>query len=221
MDSTATVKGPTIAQIVNKFTELHAKYYSAKGYMISTIPDSIAEKFINSNPDSIWNQEYNQYASDKVPILCAHVVIELFGREFKLRFDRPYKSEHRCEFESYFGFGGHCKGYTNKRIIACFPCCCKPDDSEHDAVNELDAVELLTAAAAESTIDDAYVKRVIVLLVLGGYVKQWDAYYEFSEWFASFDAFPTANVRDKDIILSYMFEHMVSIVDRDTTTDTD
>jgi len=204
--ATATATRPTSAEVVAKFNELRAKYYTTKGYMVSTIPGSIAQEFIDSNPASIWNETYNSYASDKVPILCATVVVDVFGHEFKVRFDRPFKPEHRSEFETYFGFGGHCCGYTDKRIIACFPCC--PPD--------LNVVDLLTAVAAphESSIDidididEAYVKSVLALLVLGGYVKYWDAYYEFSAWFASFNMFPEADVKVKDVLLPYIFEHM-------------
>ena len=200
--ATDTVENPTIAQIVAKFNELRAKYYNPKGYMVTTIPDSIAHEFIDANPESIWNHKYNPYASDKVQILCANIVVEVFGRKFNLRLDRPSIPEHRCEFETYFGFGGHCKGYTDKRIIACFPC--QPENN-----NELDAAELLTASAEGNGIDEAYIKRALALLVLGGYVKLWGAYYEFSDWFASFNTFPGADVRVKDIILPYIFEHMV------------
>lgn len=194
---------PTVAKIIDKFNELRAKYYTTSGYMISTIPDSISEHFIDSNPESIWTQRYNHYVSDKFPILYTMTVVEVFGRKFKVRFDRPYKPEHRSEFETYFGFGGHCCGYTNRRVIACFPSC-QPDD------NDLDAAEILAAAAADtSAVDNEYVKRVLALLVLGGYVKCWDAYYELSAWFASFNLFPEANAKFKDVILPYIFEHAV------------
>ena len=209
--ATATATKPTSAQVIAKFNELRAKYYNTEGYMVSTIPGSIAQDFIDSNPSSIWNQTYNRHVSNKVPILCATVVVDVFGHEFKVRFDRPYKPEHRSEFETYFGFGGHCGGYTDKRVIACF-LCCPPDD------NELNVAELLTASAApektNNDIDEVYVKSVLALLVLGGYVKYWDAYYEFSSWFESFNAFPGADVRAKDVILPYIFEHMAPICNK-------
>jgi hypothetical protein len=189
------------AQVIAKFEELHKKYYFENNdvYMVTTLPDSIAETFITSNPETIWEQKYNFRVSDKVPILCATVEVELLGRKFKVQFDRPFKREHRSEFEDHFGFGGHCSGYTDKRIIVCFPRTCRNED--------MNVAELLTSA--DAIIDDEYVKRALALLVMGGYTKYWDAYYEFSAWFTSFGTFPGADVKAKDVILPYILDHMI------------
>lgn len=209
----ATITGH---QVVAKFEELRSKYYikNSEAHMITTIPDSISDSFIESAPDAIWNRRYKYTVSDKVPILCAIVEVEIFGRNFKAQFDRPCMPEHRSEFEQYFGFGGHCKGYTDKRIIACFPHTHMDDDSGagSDTNAGPNADELLLSACAESVIDDEYVKRALALLVLGGYVKYWDAYYEFSAWFTSFGMFPGADVKAKDVILPYIFDHMVPVL---------
>lgn len=199
----------TCGQVIAKFEELRAKYYNtnSKVYMVTTIPDSMAASFIESNPSSIWQQRYKYDVSEKVPILCATVEVELLGRNFEIKFDRPYKQDHHSEFEYYFGFGGHCKGYTDKRIIACFPRSHLEDDVANGGLN---VAELLTVSSDEA-IDEAYVKRALALLVLGGYVKYWDAYYEFSAWFSSFGIFPGADVKAADVILSYIFDHMGAI----------
>jgi hypothetical protein len=86
-------------------------------------------------------------------------------------------------------------GYTDKRIIACFP-------RTHISSDVLNVTKLLTAPADE--IDDEYAKRALALLVMGGYVKYWDAYYEFSAWFTSFGMFQGADVKIKDVILPYI-----------------
>lgn len=195
----------TCEEVIAKFEDIRRKYYfeNDKVYMVTTIPDSFAATFIDSNPDTIWEQKYKYTVSDKVPILVATVEVELLGHKFEVQFDRPYKPEHRSEFEQYFGFGGHCHSYTDKRIIACFPrnCNCKVGD------DSLNVAELLTSA--DAVIDDEYVKRALALIVLGGFVKYWDAYYEFSEWFASVGPFPGADVKAKDVILPYILDHMV------------
>ena len=202
----------TREDVVAKFEELHAKYdlNNKDVYMTTIIPDSIAASFIETVPSAIWKQKHKYTVSDKVPILSATVEVEVFGHNFEVELDRPYKPHHRCEFEDYFGFGGHCGGYTDKRIIACFP---------RTSNSELNFTELLLTATAAPTgdaIDDAYVKRALALLVLGGYVKFWDAYYEFSAWFSSFNdngrSFSGANVKAKDVILPYIFDHMVPLV---------
>ena len=192
------------SQIVEKFNEIHAQHYyeNNKVYMITTIPDAIAAEFIAANPPSIWNEKYNYNVSDRVPILCARFDIEVFGHMFEVRFDRPLKPEHRSEFECYFGFGGHCGGYTDKRIIACFQNKCLPCDV-------LNASDLLTNCTLPDD-DVEYAKSALALLVLGGYAKQWAAYYEFSAWLAtSFGpTFHGANVTVKDVIIPYIFDHM-------------
>ena len=188
----------TCEQVIAKFEELREKYYLDKGYMITTIPDSIAATIIEKIPDSTWVQSYNYLVSEKVPILCATVEVELFDRKFVVRFDRPCQRDYHSEFEHYFGFGGHCLGYTDKRIIACFP-------RTHTSSNVLNVTELLTAPADE--IDDEYAKRALALLVMGGYVKYWDAYYEFSKWFTSFGTFQGADVKIKDVILPYITDY--------------
>ena len=201
---------PTCEQVIAKFEELCTKYYFENDdvYMVTTIPDSIAKTFIDSNPGAIWEQKYKYTVSNNVPILCATIEVEMLGHKFKVQFDRPYKPEHRSEFEQYFGFGGHCSGYTENRIIACFPRNRIGDDV-------LNVVDLLTTTTATATtaeaevIDDDYVKRALALLVMGGYTKYWDAYYEFSAWFTSFETFSGANVKVKDVILPYIFDHMV------------
>lgn len=200
----------TCEQVVAKFEELRAKYYTTNTsvHMVTTIPDTMAASFIETAPDTIWKQQYKYAVSENVPILCAAIEIELYGRSFKLQFDRPYKPDHHCEFEDYFCFGGHCKGYTNKRIIACFP----RSHLEDDVIN---VSEMLTVTSDEA-IDDEYVKRALALLVLGGYVKYWDAYYEFSAWFSSFGMFPGADVKAADVILPYIFDHMIPFTN---TTD--
>lgn len=193
----------TCEQVVAKFEELRAKYYNtnSKAYMVTTIPDNMAASFIKTMPNTIWKRQYNYNVSENVPILCAAIEVELYGRSFKIQFDRPYKPDHHCEFEDYFGFGGHCKGYIDTRIIACFP----RSHLEDDVIN---VSELLTVTSDEA-IDEEYVKRALALLVLGGYVKYWDAYYEFSAWFSSFGMFPGADVKVSDVILPYIFEHLI------------
>jgi len=203
----------TCEQVIAKFEELRAKYYNKKTsvYIVTTIPDSMAASFIETAPDTIWKKQYKYTVSENVPILYAEIEVELCGRSFKLQFDRPYKPDHHSEFEYHFGFGGHCKGYTDKRIIACFP----RSHIEDDVANGgLSVAELLTVSSHEE-IDEAYVKRALALLVLGGYVKYWDAYYEFSAWFSSFGMFPGADVKAADVIIPYIFDHLIPFTNAD------
>jgi hypothetical protein len=209
----------TCEQVIAKFQELRAKYYNKNTsvYMVTTIPDTMAASFIETTPKTIWKQKYKYNVSENTPILCAEIEIELYGRSFKMQFDRPCKQDHHSEFEYHFGFGGHCKGYTDKRIIACFPRSHLEDDVANGG---LDVAELLTVSSAEA-IDEAYVKRALALLVLGGYVKFWDAYYEFSAWFSSFGIFPGADVKAVDVILPYIFDHLIPFTNTDIEVDSE
>jgi hypothetical protein len=209
----------TCEQVISKFEELRAKYdnKNTSVYMVTTIPDSMSASFIKTAPSTIWKRQFKYNVSENVPILYADIEVEIYGRNFKLQFDRPYKPDHHSEFEYHFCFGGHCKGYTDARIIACFPRSHIEDDVANGGLNVAD---LLTVASDEA-IDEDYVKRALALLVLGGYVKYWDAYYEFSAWFSSFGVFPGADVKAVDVILPYIFDHMIPFTNTDIEGDSE
>ena len=169
----------TKADVIAKFKELHAKRYSEQGYMISIVPDEISDAFYACyrNSQFIWQNTYNRHASDRVLIRSCHVVVRLMGRTFKIRLDRPFESEDRHEFESYFGFGGHCEGYTQNRTVLCYP-------TTFDKTVDIEEL-VLNGSAATDPADDEYAKQVLMLIVLGGYVKFWNAVGEFEKWFAN------------------------------------
>lgn len=163
----------TKTEVVTKFKELHQKYYVSRGFLMYNIPDETSEKVF---ADAVWHEIYNQYASEHVLIRSLNVTVPLFGHDFIMQFDRPLVVDHHCEFEEYFGFGGHCKGFHTNRTIAHFP-------SNFDAKLNIDQLLLHDDNDAARPIDAEYAKRAITLLVLGGYVKYWKAVHEFEEWF--------------------------------------
>lgn len=166
----------TKADVIEKFKELHKKHYCSYGHMISTVPDEMSNEFYASVKSSqfIWHEIYNGYASDHVPIRSCHGFVHLMGHKFKIRLDGPLVKEHRSEFETYFGFGGHCDGYTPNRIVACYP------ESIDDA---LDIDELLLDGS--DLVDHDYAKQAMMIIVLGGYVKSWKAVAELEQWFTN------------------------------------
>ena len=161
---------PTHAEVIAKFKELHNNYHHPRGYLISGVPDQMLARF--SDADVPWRETYNIHVSDHVGIRSVNVTVPLMGHTFEMQFDRPLVMEHRSEFESYFGFGGHCQGFNVNRTIAHFPVTMDPKV-------DLDAM-LFTG-----TVDAAYAKQAILLLALGGYVKFWNAVHEFEDWFVS------------------------------------
>ena len=97
-------------RIVEKFTELHKKYFVNRGCMISTVNDEFSKQFVHT---------YNRYAETDIQV--AQINVAIFGKSFPVLLERPLKPIHRSEFECYFGFGGHCEGYTEFRMISRFP----------------------------------------------------------------------------------------------------
>ena len=166
----------TKGDVVNKFKELHNKYYVTRGYMIHTVSDVFSKQFCDMHAKTglEWNVEYNQYADTRVRVV--EIKTFVFGKPILVALERPIKQVHRSEFEYHFGFGGHCKGYSDTRLIARFL-------GEFD--KELNYEELLNPADEENAtpIDEIYVKNVLKLFIMGGYIKYWKAYYEFRDWF--------------------------------------
>lgn len=168
----------TKADVIAKFKELHNKYYLQRGYMISTVADKMSNEFYASDRSSqfTWHEIYNHHVSDRVLIRSCRGFVHLMGHKFKIRLDGPLIQEHRSEFETYFGFGGHCDGYTEKRIIACYP---------ERVDNGLDIDELLLNGSGSELVDADYAKQAMMIIVIGGYVKSWKAVAEFEQWFAN------------------------------------
>ena len=166
----------TKGDVVNKFKELHKKYYVERGYMIHTVSDVFSKQFCEMHLTTglEWNVEYNQYAETRVRVV--EIKTFVFGKPILVALERPIKQVHRSEFEYHFGFGGHCKGYRDTRIIARFL-------GQFD--KELNYEELLnpTDKENETLIDETYIKNVLKLFIMGGYIKYWKAYYEFRDWF--------------------------------------
>ena len=164
----------TKGDVVNKFKELHKKYFVGRGYMIHTVSDVFSKQFceMHTKTGLEWKVEYNQYADTHVRV--AEIKTFVFGKPILVALERPIKQVHRSEFEYHFGFGGHCKGYSDTRLIARFL-------GQFD--KELNYEELLNPANDATLIDETYVKNVLKLFIMGGYIKYWKAYYEFRDWF--------------------------------------
>jgi hypothetical protein len=182
------------ADVVAKFKQLHQKCYIARGYMISNVPDETSETVF---AHCAWNETYNRYASEHVNIRSLTATVPLLGHPFKMQFERPLVQDHHCEFEDYFGFGGHCKGFNVNRTLARFP-------QQFDAGVNIDALLL-----QEGPVDADYAKRAIMLLALGGYVKYWNAVHEFEQWFVDVAGIPECKgFTESKELLARIFEVM-------------
>ena len=184
--TTTTTTNTTYTDVITKFKELNKSYYSTRGCMISTLSDDFSKKFLEKNPNLLWEEKYNPYA--EAVVLSAKVSITIFGKPFVVRLCRPIKKVHRFEYEDFFGFGGHCQGFSLDRIIMTFA---ESFDKELDIEYLLMTGALAGSGEGEGegdnekccAIDEQYIKNALKLLVVGGYVKYWKAFEEFKKWF--------------------------------------
>lgn len=165
-------------RIVEKFTELHTKYFVNRGCMISTVNDEFSKQFVETHPEIEWVHTYNRYAETDIQV--AQINVEIFGKSFPVLLERPLKPIHRSEFECYFGFGGHCEGYTEFRMVSRFP---ESFEAHSFHYEELFIMSSSVDGGDNDVIDINYIKDVFKLLVIGGYVKYWEAFDELNRWF--------------------------------------
>lgn len=162
--------------VADKFSELHKKHYVPRGYMISTVNADVAKKFVDDHPEIEWAIEYNTYARANIQTASIHVTI--FGNPFTVLLERPLDPVERSEFECYFGFGGHCDGFTPYRMIVRFATTVEEHGFDYRTLLEGNIKE-----NSDNTVDIPYIKDVFKLLVIGGYVKYWKAWDELTQWF--------------------------------------
>jgi hypothetical protein len=181
MEAATATNTTTYNDVIAKFKDFKKRYYVDRGCMISTVDDNFAKEFLEKHPNLLWEETYNVYA--EAYVLTTKINVIIFGKQFSVYLHRPIKQVHRFEYEEFFGFGGHCKGFSFDRIIMTF---------EESFDEDIDIEYLLmTGMLAGSdgnegeccAIDEKYIKNSLKLLVLGGYVKYWAAFNEFKDWF--------------------------------------
>ena len=204
----------TRADVIKKFTEIHNKYTLNYGYMVTTLPDDFSVSFIENNPNVQWAQTYNHYASKYVPVSSTTIYVSIFGQKLPIRLERPIEEDHHNEFEEYFRFGGHNDGFTTNRIIASFP-------TLFDADIDIPAI---LSSSGDDEIDKTYATNALLLLVFGGYVKYWKAFYEFNTWFGSKNiglGIGNGDIISRDIVNQYIMEHYSTETEATTETTTE
>jgi hypothetical protein len=198
-----TTNTTTYNDIITKFKDLKRIYYTgSRGCMVSTIDNNFSKKFLEKHPNLVWKEKYNAYA--EAVVLRAKINIIIFGKPFMVYLHRPIKEVHRFEYEDFFGFGGHCEGFSFDRIIMTFA---ESFDESIDIEYLLMTGTLANADAC--AIDEQYIKNVLKLLVVGGYIKRWNAFNEFKNWFKDrgFDyKIITDNTDTAGSMTSFVFE---------------
>ena len=184
----------THADVIEQFQKFHKKYTHKAGYMITTIPDDLSKEFITKHPELKWSEVYNRYASEHVYILSCTIYVTVLGHRFPIILERPLKQDHHCEFEDYFGFGGHNDGYSTYRIIARMP-------------NKFNAdLDIGTVLTSTEEVNDAYVKDVLLFLVFGGYIKYWKGCDELRAWFIE-KQFNIEGTKGSDLVINFIMQN--------------
>lgn len=203
----APVGSINYTDVVRKFKEIKTNYYSERGCMISTLNDNFSKQFLEKHPKLTWREKYNKHA--EAEILTATIRINIFGKPFAVYLHRPIKKIHHWEYEYFFGFGGHNAGFSHDRIIMTFA---ETFDKEVDFEYLLMAGTLANADAdadrvtSACNIDEKYIKNVLKLLVVGGYVKQWNAFNHFKKWFKENGFDYEMDTNNAETMTSFIFE---------------
>jgi hypothetical protein len=202
----------TYTDVIKKFEDLKNQYYIERGCMISTLSDRFSKKFLEKNPDLKWCEKYNRYA--EAVVFTAIINVTIFEKNFEVYLHRPIKQIHRWEYEYFFGFGGHNAGFSRDRIIMTFQ---ETFDKDIDVEYLLMTGTLVDASCNECdddddsqnrccTIDEKYIKNALKLLVIGGYVKQWNAFNNFKKWFNDRGFNFGLNTDNAETMTSFIFE---------------
>ena len=69
-------------RVVEKFTELHKKYFVNRGFMVSTVNDEFSKQFIELHPEIKWVQTYNAHA--ETYIQSANISVVIFGKSISI-----------------------------------------------------------------------------------------------------------------------------------------
>ena len=202
--------------VVRKFKEIKTNYYSERGCMISTLNDNFSKQFLEKHPKLTWHEKYNKHAEAEV--LTATIRINIFGKPFNVYLHRPINQIHRWEYEYFFGFGGHNAGFSRDRIIMTFA---ETFDKEVDFEYLLMAGTLgdgggggggdgdADGETSACNIDEKYIKNVLKLLVVGGYVKQWNALNHFKKWFKERGFDYEMDTSNAGTMTSFIFEDYI------------
>ena len=210
--SNATVAAASInyTDVVKKFKEMKSIFYNVHGCIISTLNDNFSKQFLKKHPNLRWEEKYNKHADEEV--LTAKINIIIFGKPFAVYLHRPLKQVHRWEYEYFFGFGGHNDGFSYDRIIISYA---ETFDKNIDFEYLLMTGTLYDNDQEKDVcciIDEKYIKNVLKLLVVGGYVKQWNAFTYFKKWFrdrgfnVEFENENDKNKEASNTIISFLLE---------------
>lgn len=188
-----------IEGIITQFEALQKEFHRYNGSLVLTLDENLAKKYIS---ELSWNDCFNPYVPG-VLLSQAKLDIDVFGQTFQVELWKPIKSVSKFEFEIFFGFLS--REYDSNRVVAQFSKDInhKIDvrqllssvkmrcwDEEKDVVFDVVVSKGLPNELFEQIFnqlkkddEEKFIKNVLRLMVLGGYVKYWEAINQYQLWF--------------------------------------
>lgn len=132
--------------------KIYNQYFLPGNYIID-FPENYQDK-----KTFIFNEKYNSILD--TCILESIQTIKLLDIPVEVIIHKPIKEVHRYEFENYFGFGGHCKGFnSNKKIILC------------PKYKKIELDELLSKIDIDILNDNKIIELCLIMFLLGFWNK--------------------------------------------------
>jgi len=186
-------------EIINQFEALQKEFHRCSGSLIHTLDENLAKKYI---AELSWNDCFNPYVPG-VMLSQAKLDIDVFGHTFQVELWKPIKFVSRYEFENFFGFLS--REYVSNSVVAQFSKDINPKidvrkllssvkirrwEEEKDIVFDVVVSKGLPNELFEQIFnqlkkddEEQFVRDVLRLMVLGGYVKYWEAITKYQQWF--------------------------------------
>lgn len=193
-----------IEKIIAQFEGLQKEFHRPRGSLIHTLDQDLAKKFIT---ELSWEEGFNPYVPG-ILLLCATVDVVVFGQIFQVELWKPIKNIPKTEFEDFFGFTydkiTKKREFDSNRVVAQFA---KDINSKIDVRQLLSSVKMRNWEKEKDVIfnvtsakglpvelfeqifnplkkdgEEEYIKDVLRLMVLGGYVKYWEAIKKYKQW---------------------------------------
>ena len=133
--------------------KLYNQYFLPGNYIID-FPKNYQDK-----ESFNFTEKYNSILD--TTILEYKTIINILGISVEVTIHKPIKKIHRYEFEEYFGFGEHCKGFdSNKKIILC------------PKYNIMELDKLLSKIDIDILDDNKIIELCLIMFLLGFWNKR-------------------------------------------------
>ena len=188
-----------IEKIITQFEALQKEFHRYNGSLVHTLDENLAKKYI---AELSWEDCFNPYVPG-VLLSQAKLEIDVFGQTFQVELWKPIKFVSKFEFENFFGFLS--REYDSNRVVAQFSKDINPKidvrqllssvkmrrwDEEKDVVFDVVVSKGLPNELFEQIFnqikkddEEQFVRDVLRLMIVGGYVKYWEAIFKYHLWF--------------------------------------